>query len=127
MQPFGSDTVTSILASPVLLSGTGSVCAATAAPFGPLQITAAATASTPSGVPFASPVDASFSTKPLTFTSSLPFLLSSALPEWSFQTLPQEPTSPMAVLFAGQATSLASNSSANDASAKAHVIRAAML
>src|SRR5258708_232401 len=113
MQPPGSDTFTLILASPDLLSVTGSVCAATAAPDGLLQITAAATASTPSGVPLNSPVEVSFNTSPLTSTSSRPSAFNSALPDFSFQILPQEPTSPIAVLSAGQATSGPSNSPAN--------------
>jgi hypothetical protein len=47
VQDFGKVTVVAIWASPVLLSATGSVCAATVPP----HTTAKATASTPSGVP----------------------------------------------------------------------------
>src|SRR5258707_283767 len=98
MQSLGTERVALTLASPVLLSGPTAVCAATLPP----QTTAAATPSTPSGVPLNLPVEASSRTRPLTCAVRAPSFFSFASPEASFHTFPQERTSPIGALV-GQA------------------------
>src|SRR5258708_33784709 len=93
MQSVGTATVALTLASPALLSVTTAVWAATLPP----HTTAAATPSTPSGVPLNFPVEASSRTRPLTSAASVPSFFSLARPQASFHTFPHDRTSPIAV------------------------------